>query len=120
MIPPIQDLLRPVAVDYDIRMHYIYFSDALRHKIGRRKLDGSEPAEINFITEGNVSFIPHPHSLSPSEHPSDKAQETDSVQKKFDVCIWVSHYHFGDSLWWGLQTIYRIFRCAATFDSENV
>ena len=54
VIPPITDLLRPVAVDYDAKYQYIYYSDALNHRIGRRKVDDTGPGTKDFITEGNA------------------------------------------------------------------
>ena len=52
VISPITGLLRPVAVDYDAKLGHIYYSDALRHKIGRRKVNDTGPGKIDFITEG--------------------------------------------------------------------
>ena len=54
VIPPITDLLRPVAVDYDAKFQYIYYSDALNHRIGRRRVDDTGPGTKDFITEGKA------------------------------------------------------------------
>ena len=57
VIPPITDLLRPVAVDYDAKFQYIYYSDALNHRIGRRKVNDTGPGTKDFITEGNAALF---------------------------------------------------------------
>ena len=49
VMPPIQGLERPVAVDYHKADGYIYYSDTM--KIGRQKLDGSD-RDDKFITNG--------------------------------------------------------------------
>ena len=61
VIPPITDLLRPVAVDYDVKFGYIYYSDALRHRIGRRKLNERGAGNTSFIVEGK--FGPFTHTV---------------------------------------------------------
>lgn len=51
VIEPITWLERPVAVDYHWDSQYIYFSDAARARIGRRKIDGTN-LEEDFISKG--------------------------------------------------------------------
>ena len=49
VIQPVIGLGRPVAVDYDRKNGYIYYSDVSKYMIGRRKIDGSAPNE-HFLT----------------------------------------------------------------------
>ena len=51
VIEPIMWLERPVAIDFHSHTQYIYFSDAARARIGRRKADGTE-VEEDFISTG--------------------------------------------------------------------
>ena len=49
VIKPIIGLSRPVALDYDRKEGYIYYSDASQYMIGRRKINGSQNEP--FITK---------------------------------------------------------------------
>ena len=55
VIEPISNLQRPVAVDYDRESQYVYYSDAVSLKIGRRKLIDPTDRNDDFITEGRVA-----------------------------------------------------------------
>ena len=51
IIPPIDNLEQPVALDYDRQEQYIYYSDTKKNVIGRQKLDASE-GDVAFISAG--------------------------------------------------------------------
>ncbi|GLH07806.1 LOW QUALITY PROTEIN: Putative vitellogenin receptor, partial [Gryllus bimaculatus] len=42
VIVPITNVIRPVALDYDVQSSYIYYSDSQRFVIGRQHIDGTE------------------------------------------------------------------------------
>jgi len=52
VIQPITDLERPVALDYHRRSQYIYYSDAARGHIRRRKVDAASATYDAFIISG--------------------------------------------------------------------
>ena len=56
IIQPLLYIDRPVALDYDKRNGYIYYSDASNSMIGRRKIDGSEPNEPFIKSEYMLMF----------------------------------------------------------------
>jgi len=43
---PVTGIERPVAIDLHLHTEYIYYSDALRRVISRRKINGSETEEV--------------------------------------------------------------------------
>jgi len=51
VMPPIDNLESPVAVDYHRATQYIYYSDTKRNFIGRRKVNGSDRNDT-FMTKG--------------------------------------------------------------------
>ena len=52
---PINELVRPTALDYDVSTQYIYYSDIQRFVVERQKVDGSSREVV--IESGNHSLI---------------------------------------------------------------
>jgi hypothetical protein len=46
VMQPISAIERPVALDVHLQTGYIYFSDALKHVISRRKIGGGEVEDV--------------------------------------------------------------------------
>lgn len=55
VMKPITGIDRPVAIDFHAATEYVYYSDALRHVINRRKINGNQVEEV--ISSGQFLFF---------------------------------------------------------------